>query len=86
MEDITRIPRGGLMAVLLLAAGPASAQQAREANIWNGRDHEPNPAEVQAQEKSAGVAPDNQQVRQEDEQLQRMARQLLQQAGQPAHQ
>jgi hypothetical protein len=55
-----------LLLLLLLAlciGAPASADSprppARNANIYNGFDHQPTRSEVQSRERAAGVAPDS---------------------------
>ena len=49
-----------LIALLLIAATPAFAQDAapaRNANVYDGTAHQPTAGGVQAQERAAGVAP-----------------------------
>jgi hypothetical protein len=47
-----RLTAMALAAALLTAQTPT-----RDANIWNGQDHQPTEAQVQQKEQAAGVAP-----------------------------
>jgi hypothetical protein len=50
---------GALVLAALLILGPSVtlAEPARNANIWDWKDHEPVPSEVQKKEQAAGIAP-----------------------------
>src|SRR5258708_33332108 len=55
-----RIPAAVLAFALIAAPAAGLAQSGtptREGNIWDWRDHQPTMAQVQRQEKAAGIAP-----------------------------
>jgi hypothetical protein len=71
----------------LLAFGtpPAKAQPAQppprqNANIWNGEAHEPNPGNVEAKERNAGIAPDAQRQQSLTNEVEHLDRKLERQA------
>lgn len=80
--------------VLLSAAGsmapfPALAQAAaetpaRNANIWNGRAHQPEAGNVHADEHAAGVAPAEQRAVQQNRELDQMGQRLIDKANRAA--
>ncbi len=62
------VPGALVLLGLCFSLQPAGAQPPQppprqNANIWNGDAHEPNPANVQAEEHRAGIAPDAQRQR-----------------------
>lgn len=64
--------------------GHAQAQSeppARNANIWGGRAHEPNPGAVQAEERKEGIAPDAARQRALDSEVEHLDRKLLEHAN-----
>jgi hypothetical protein len=67
-----------VLTVALLAAPAAAFAQVptREGNIWNWRDHQPTEAQVQQNEKAAGVAPTPSEDAAEAATLDRIYRQL----------
>ncbi|MBV9653214.1 MAG: hypothetical protein JOZ42_01490 [Acetobacteraceae bacterium] len=69
-----------LAAALLLPslapAQPAQAPPSRNANIWNGEAHEPNPSGVESRERRAGIAPDSQQQQQLNNEVEKLDRKL----------
>jgi hypothetical protein len=71
-----------LPALAFAAAAPPALAQAsapyRDGNIWDGRDHEPVPSEVQHNEEVAGVAPSRGQQQRADDDVEQIYRQLLQ--------
>ena len=67
------------------AGTPTSAPSAREGNIWDFTAHQPTAGDVQAQEKNAGVAPSQAQVRRNQDQLDAEGRLLLEQAARDRH-
>ncbi len=73
---------GCLTALVLLSAGtlPAGAQQAqppqRNADTWNGLNHEPVAGKVQAKERNAGIAPDAQRQRGPTDEVEHLDRKL----------
>ena len=77
----------GAILIALLTAGPAVAEPAsRNANVWDGVAHQPNPAIVHDQEKAAGFQPSSQEETKQDDVVERLARELLKQhrmAGPP---
>jgi hypothetical protein len=62
---------GALVLAALLVLGPSVtfAEPARNANIWDWRDHEPVPSEVQKKEQVAGILPTPEQQQAEDREL-----------------
>jgi hypothetical protein len=70
---------GALVLAALLILGPSVtlAEPARNANIWDCKDHEPVPSEVQKKEQAAGIAPSPQQQRADDRELESLYRSLL---------
>jgi hypothetical protein len=68
---------GALVLAALLSLDPsvAWAEPGRNANIWNWRDHEPVPSEVQKEEQAAGIVPSSQQ--EDDRELESICRKLL---------
>ncbi len=66
---------------LMVAASDASFAQApvplREGNIWNGFDHEPQPAQVERQERAAGIAAPAAQQRANAHEVDRLYQYLL---------
>ena len=75
---------GALVLAALLILGPSVtlADPARNANIWNWKDHEPVPSEVQKKEQAAGIALTPQQQRADDREVERLYR-SLQEAPRP---
>jgi hypothetical protein len=69
---------GALVLAALLILGPSVtlADPARNANIWNWKDHEPVPSEVQKKEQAAGIALSPQQQRADDREVERLYRSL----------
>jgi hypothetical protein len=66
------------MAALVVLAPAALAQApARDANIWNGNDHDPVPANVHAKEEAAGIAPSAAQQQHETAVVEQEAAKLL---------
>jgi hypothetical protein len=61
----------------------AHAQAAREGNEYDFRDHQPT-AQVQSQEKAAGVAPDATQSKHENQTLGALDKNLMQRASRDA--
>lgn len=76
--------RGPLVIAAVAWLTPAALAQttvpARDGNRWNGISHQPTRAAIAAQERQAGVALTDEQKRQEDQELDRVARSLLQNA------
>lgn len=70
-----------MFAVLLLTGATAQAQPARIGNVWNGEAHQPSAGPEQNREGQAGVAPDDQTARRQQDDLDRMGRQLMDRAG-----
>jgi hypothetical protein len=68
-----------LLAVFVPAIG--AAQPARIGNIWNGLPHQPTESEVLNAERAAGVAPTDAQARHQQQELDRMSRNLLRRAA-----
>jgi hypothetical protein len=68
---------GALVLAALLSLDPrvALAEPGRNANIWNWRDHEPVPSQVQKEEQAAGIAPSSQ--LKDDRELERICHKLL---------
>jgi hypothetical protein len=65
-------------ALLLFAVPSAMAQQTdRHGNVWNGKDHEPNPAAVQSREKAAGIAPSPTEQQRQNALVEGQARNLI---------
>ena len=95
-----KLPHGAVMALLIgvaLAPGATQAQPvardtdlparnvpARNANVWDGRHHEPAAGAVRAKERSAGIAPSGQQQDQQNDTLDRIGRQLTEKANRDA--
>jgi hypothetical protein len=76
-----------LMMVLAPGAFPAFAAPqndapTREGNIWDWRNHEPVPSEVQKQEQSQGIALPNGQQKKENDDVESLYRQLMKNNGQ----
>jgi hypothetical protein len=63
----------------VLASYGVQAQPAREGNIWDGADHDPNPAIVHQKEKAAGVLPSPQEQQRLNNSVERTAKELLNQ-------
>lgn len=57
-----------------------AAPPARNANIWDGQAHEPNPAQVGSQERRDGIAPDAAQQRTLDREVEVLDRKVQSQA------
>jgi hypothetical protein len=78
-----RIPTAVLTFALLAAPATGFADQVptREGNIWDWRDHQPTMAQVQKQEKAAGVAPTPSQGASDAATMDRLYRQLVPQPG-----
>jgi hypothetical protein len=78
-----RIPIAILTFAMLAAPTMGFADQVptREGNIWDWRDHQPTTAQVQKQEKAAGVAPTPSQGASEAATVDQLYRQLMPQAG-----
>jgi hypothetical protein len=70
---------GALVLAALLVLGPSVtfAESARNANIWDWRDHEPVPPEVQKKEQAAGILPTPEQQQAEDRELEGLYRSLI---------
>ena len=70
---------GALVLATLLALGPGVtfAEPARNAGIWDWRDHEPVPSEVQKKEQVAGILPTPEQQQAEDRELESVYRSLI---------
>jgi hypothetical protein len=70
-----------ILALALLAAPAAALAQtqvpAREGNIWDWRDHQPTEAQIQQNEKAAGVAPTPSQKDSTSATVDQLYRQLL---------
>lgn len=86
-----QIQIGGLAAVVVIAlasapgfTGARAQVAAREGNIWGGFDHQPVPSQVLPQERAAGVAPPAAVEQQENKDVDRLYRELMQSEGQPA--
>ena len=69
--------RALLAGALLLIAGSAAAQTARNGPEYGGKDHQPTEAEVIRRERQDGVAPLPAQRRQDDRSVQQLDQQLL---------
>ncbi|HEX3348879.1 MAG TPA: hypothetical protein VHS58_12340 [Acetobacteraceae bacterium] len=76
--------RAACIAASVLVAPAAAMAQARNGNVYDGTAHEPNPGVVHRAEKSAGIAPSQQTVQSDDQELQAIGRQLTNQANQDA--
>jgi hypothetical protein len=74
-----RFSLGALVLAALLVLGPSVtfAEPARNANIWDWRDHEPVPSEVQKTEQAAGILPTPEQQQAEDRDLESLYRSLI---------
>jgi hypothetical protein len=70
---------GALVLAALLVLGPSVtfAEPARNANVWDWRDHEPVPSEVQKREQAAGILPTPEQQQAEDRELESLYRSLI---------
>jgi hypothetical protein len=70
---------GALVLMALLVPGPSMtfAEPARNANIWDWKDHEPVPSEVQNEEQAAGILPTPEQQQAEDRELESLYRSLI---------
>jgi hypothetical protein len=66
-----------LAAHLILGPSVTLAAPARNANIWDWRDHEPVPSQVQNDERAAGIGLFPQQEQAEDRELQSICRELI---------
>jgi hypothetical protein len=66
-----------LMALLVLGPSMTFAEPARNANIWDWKDHEPVPSEVQKEEQAAGILPTPEQQQAEDGELESLYRSLI---------
>jgi hypothetical protein len=68
---------GALVLAAFLSLDPrvGLAESGRNANIWNWREHEPVPSEVQKEEQAAGIAPSSQEA--DDRELESICRRLL---------
>ena len=73
------ISPGALVLAALLILGPSLtlAEPARNANIWDWKDHEPVPSEVQEKEQAAGIAPPPQQQQADDRELESLYLSLI---------
>jgi hypothetical protein len=60
---------------LLMTTGAAMAQS--NANIWNGRDHQPTRTDTYDKEKAAGIEPPASERAAEDKTVDQLNRQLL---------
>jgi len=80
---IRRMGTLGLLLGLICLSAPAGAQQrpppSRNANIFNGLDHQPTPSEVEGRERQQGVAPDSSQQAAENATIEHLYRELEQQ-------
>jgi len=66
------------VSILCVTSVPAWPQVvARNANIWDGRAHQPTRTQVRRSERMAGVRPSGAQVRRVNQELQRLGRELL---------
>ena len=61
-------------------AQPPPPPPRRDANIWNGEAHEPNPGNVETKERNAGIAPDAQQQQSLTNEVEHLDRKLERQA------
>jgi hypothetical protein len=69
-------------ALLLFIVPSAIAQQTdRNGNVWNGGNHEPNPAAVQNKEKVAGIAPSPTEQQRQNALVEGQARNLIDKSG-----
>jgi hypothetical protein len=66
-----------IAALLVGDPGVTLAEPARNANIWDWRDHEPLPSEVQKKEQAAGILPTPQQQQADDRELESLYRSLI---------
>ena len=68
---------GALVLAALLSLDPSAAfaEPGRNANIWNWRNHEPVPSDVQKEEQAAGIASSSQP--EDDRELESICRKLL---------
>jgi hypothetical protein len=84
MERIRfRLPAVALTLALLGPIVPASGQSqppTREGNIWGWRDHQPTEAEIQRDERAAGIAPPPSQTDSNSAEVDRIYRELLHRA------
>ena len=75
-----------LAAGLMLVGTPAFAQQApsaRDANIYDGKAHEPDPAATTAREKAAGIAPSAETRQRENDKVEQLYRTLEHKSAAP---
>jgi hypothetical protein len=79
------------LAVWLVALAPtiAAAQTARNGparngNVWDGKAHQPTAADVTGRERQSGIAPPDPHARAQQEDLDRMGRQLTDRAAKVA--
>jgi hypothetical protein len=78
-----------LVAPVLVSAQPVSAppvsaqtqQPSREDNIWGGRAHQPTQADVNQQEKAAGIAPPQQSEQRATVEVESLYQSLIQGSG-----
>jgi hypothetical protein len=70
-----------LAAAMVPAASRASLAQ-RNANVWDGKDHQPTEGAVDAEERAAGVRPGPGRDQRLNEEVDQTARRLLQQEEQ----
>jgi hypothetical protein len=70
---------GALVLAALLVLGPSVtfAEPARNSNIWDWRDHEPVPSEVQKKEQATGILPTPELQQAEDRDLESLYRSLI---------
>jgi hypothetical protein len=66
-----------LAALLVLGPSVTFAEPARNADIWDWRDHEPVPSEVQKKEQVVGILPIPEQQQAEDRELESLYWSLL---------
>ena len=73
-----------LLAALAFGAGAHADDSAppRVGNIWDGRDHEPNPSDVHRDEQAAGVGQTPRQRTNADDDVETIYRQLMNNARQ----
>lgn len=78
LREVGRCAAPLTVALLLLAAAlPTGAQpRPRNANIWNGHDHQPTQRRVLRRERAAGMALSPQQRAAKDAELDRLSHQL----------
>jgi hypothetical protein len=66
-----------LATLLMLGSSVTFAESARNANIWDWRNHEPVPSEVQKKERAARILPTPQQQQAKDREVESIYRSLL---------